>query len=516
MKQFTAPAKPETLTCDLCIIGAGAAGLNALFVAAQYLKPDARVVLIDRRDEPGGMWTDVYDFCRLHQPHPAFTVGNMDWSLSRPTHYLATGTEVATHLRQCLAKIEASVNLEVLFGHNVVRCEEGEAERGAMARIECEPVDGTEDLRIIEAKQVVKAIGFDVPTPEPLPLSSPSVVSTTPRNLAWESSDAAPVFIVGGGKTGMDTAHAMITRSPGRAVSLINGKGTVFVRRETFFPSGSRRWWDGQMIATFFRDMALRFDGSNEDEIFAHMSRNFTVTVPGSAENFFFGILSEEERDTIANGLNDIHNDYLTDVVDGQGGPEMVMRSGKRHAVPAGSVFVNCTGHLVRHSHAYEPYLSKSGAVLSITPRSLPHFLSTMSAYFLSHLFFSGKLAETPLYELDCEEIMKKGNRIYHTALMSLSFLNMLIMLRALPFKVFDQCGLDIDRLYPLHRRAVALLDLKLNSKRYIAHCRAALDRVRDRTGVRCGPLDYGTSPAETSNEMISNHELLRYMAAAE
>jgi cation diffusion facilitator CzcD-associated flavoprotein CzcO len=46
-------------TCDLCIVGAGLAGLNALFVASQYLSRDQKVILVDRRPRVGGMWVDT-------------------------------------------------------------------------------------------------------------------------------------------------------------------------------------------------------------------------------------------------------------------------------------------------------------------------------------------------------------------------------------------------------------------------------------------------------------------------
>jgi glycine/D-amino acid oxidase-like deaminating enzyme len=36
----------EVETCELCVIGAGIAGLNALFAASEYLKKTDKVVLI--------------------------------------------------------------------------------------------------------------------------------------------------------------------------------------------------------------------------------------------------------------------------------------------------------------------------------------------------------------------------------------------------------------------------------------------------------------------------------------
>ncbi|MEM9269646.1 MAG: NAD(P)-binding protein, partial [Pseudomonadota bacterium] len=74
---------------ELCVIGAGIAGLNALFVAQSYLPKGARVALVDRKSAPGGMWTETYDFVRLHKPHPMFTAGNIAWEGSRPRDHLA-------------------------------------------------------------------------------------------------------------------------------------------------------------------------------------------------------------------------------------------------------------------------------------------------------------------------------------------------------------------------------------------------------------------------------------------
>lgn len=491
MNENANETKVRAQTCEVCIIGAGIAGLNALYVATQYLKKTDRVIVIDKRDGPGGMWADVYDYARLHQPHPTFTVGDMPWNWGKSPDYLAKGWEVQEHLTHCYRTLCEKLEVLELFGHTVTHCDEIGGEGGAMVRIECEPEGGTGTPRVIHARKVIKALGFDVPRQEPLRFTSRGVVSTTPAELRGEEGfdRKAPAYVIGGGKTGMDTANALISDKADRSVTLINGRGAVFAERDTFFPPANRRWRDGTLVATAFRDLALAFNGANEDQAFDYLRRNFAIGVGKGRELFFFGILSRAERDKIESGLCDIVNDYLEDVVDGENGPEMVLRGGERRPVEPGSVFVNCTGHLLRHGHDYEPYLSPGGAVLTITPRSMAHFLSSVSAYFLSHLFFRGKLREAGLYEFDGESILKKNGRVYHTALISLSVMNLILMIQALPFRVVNRCGLDFDRLYPLPRRALALLDLKINGHRHVAHCRTALDRVRKLHGVRCGPL---------------------------
>ena len=57
------------MDCELCIVGAGYAALNALNAAAKYLNKGDRVVVIDRNETWGGQWLGQYDFVRLHQPY---------------------------------------------------------------------------------------------------------------------------------------------------------------------------------------------------------------------------------------------------------------------------------------------------------------------------------------------------------------------------------------------------------------------------------------------------------------
>ena len=105
---------------DLVVIGAGIAGLNALYAASEYLPEQARVLLLDQKPAPGGMWNTAYDFVRLHQPHPMFTVGNMSWNWNKPRDYLATRDEVQSHLAKSLDPVAAKVSLHMAFGQTVI------------------------------------------------------------------------------------------------------------------------------------------------------------------------------------------------------------------------------------------------------------------------------------------------------------------------------------------------------------------------------------------------------------
>jgi cation diffusion facilitator CzcD-associated flavoprotein CzcO len=54
MSTFQPRAGPErdaaVERCEVCIVGAGVSGLNALSVASQYLARDQNVIVVDRRE----------------------------------------------------------------------------------------------------------------------------------------------------------------------------------------------------------------------------------------------------------------------------------------------------------------------------------------------------------------------------------------------------------------------------------------------------------------------------------
>ena len=224
-----------TETCDVCIVGAGLAGMNALFVAAQYLRRDQRIVLIDRRQRLGGMWVDTYPYVRLHQPHPMFTAGDVRWTLDRERGYLASQPEILDHFEHCLTVIREQAIVDDLLGWEM----ESDVETDGAVRVTCRGADGRR--RVITTPRLIKAYGFGVTPNAPLEIRSDAVRSVSPDFCDVRTGDIAasdaPVWVIGGGKTGMDTCHALITSHPGREVNLVAGAGTFFLNRDKAFPA---------------------------------------------------------------------------------------------------------------------------------------------------------------------------------------------------------------------------------------------------------------------------------------
>ena len=435
-------------------MGAGIAGLNALFVASQYLSRDQKVILVDRRQRVGGMWVDTYPYVRLHQPHAMFTAGNIKWTLGQDRSYLATKGEVLDHFEHCLNVIKQRVQVDEFFGWTL----ESHDETDGIVRITCRSSDG--QLLVVEAKRLIKAYGFRVVPNDPLEISSERVQSVSPdfcdmRGDEMRASDT-PVWIIGGGKTAMDTAHALITEYPGREVNLVAGSGTFFLNRDRFFPAGARRWWGGKHLEQSRPGSVSSFRRHQRDRCRELVSR------------YLRHVVNPRDRQLPAGRAFRIgeQDDRRRPERRDHGPPRGCRRPQRRHraGVPKRVHQGDPTGQLDRELHGirlprrprpYEPYVSPSGAVLSIQPRSATLHLTSFMGYFMTHLLFLGKIRDIPLYELDMQDLRKKSNAAFPYRAFTLAQYNLSLISDSVPTKVFLDCGLDFDRWYPLPRRMV-------------------------------------------------------------
>ncbi len=477
--------------CALCIVGGGVAGLNALFSASVHLTKRDRVVLIEKNPRVGGMWTETYDYVRLHQPHPMFTAGNIPWTLGREPAHLASKPEVLDHLQHCLEVLRERVDLVELYGHAYTGHDEVATPGGTEVVVRYTDAAGAPaELR---ADRLIKSFGYRIEQNDPLPVSSERVHSVAPHEEAFlgpalAASDA-PVFVVGGGKTGMDTVYDLVRRVPGREVHLLAGAGTVFTNRDRSFPAGAKRWWSGHTGFRLFRDFALHYNGDNEQEATDWYRRTHGLCLNDQCKQFMFGVLSEHENETISKGLAGLHMEYFADAVDEGAATRLHFRSGGSLAIPAGSWIVNTSGHIMKQPRPYEPYLSDRGAVLSIQPTSAVHFLTTVASYFLTHLFMLGTIETLPLYELNQQDLLLKNKRAWAPACATQALYNTMLIAGSAPPEVLRDFGLNFDLWFPTYRRLLDFAVLKRNASAYGAHCRATLDRVAERYGIESGVL---------------------------
>ena len=165
-----------------------------------------------------------------------------------------------------------------------------------------------------------------------------------------------PVWIIGAGKTAMGNAraHHRLSRPRGQ---LAGRRGTFFHDREKFFPDRMHRWWTGTMVSTIAEEIAHRFDGTNEDELWSWHRVRYGLWSTPQTGNFVLGVLSREDG-TIRSGLSRALDDHFVDVVNG---PRTTLRSGASLPITPGSWLVNRTGCHREPEVSYEPFSSPGG-----------------------------------------------------------------------------------------------------------------------------------------------------------
>ncbi len=437
-----------------------------------------------------GCGLNTYPYVRLHQPHPFFTAADIKWTMGADRAYLAAKDEVLDHFSHCVDVVKGRVGLDEWLGTELLSHEAGKE----TIRLTCRSADGTP--RLAETKRLIKAPGLAVEPNQPLALSSDRVHSVSPDFCDVRTGEiaesSAPVWVIGGGKTAMDTAHALIKAHPGREVNILAGSGTFFGCRDKLFPTGARRWWGGRRGVPLFLEWSRRFDGTNERGAMDWYRSTVGVTPTDGARNFVFGLLSEAEARTIRSGVTDMVGDHLIDAVDRGGEVELLLRSGATRQIKPGSWLVNCTGYVFNeHSEhpPYEPYVSRDGNVGVISTRSAIALLTSFGGYYLAHLMMLGQLGELPLYQLDGDELARQSREAWACAAVTTHLYNTSLIADNAPREVLSQNRLNLDRWYPSHRYIFGAVQFTRAYRREREHWRRALDRVQERFDVQCSPI---------------------------
>jgi hypothetical protein len=198
----------RSLEADYLVVGAGATGMA--FTDALIAESDASVVLVDRRDAPGGHWNDAYPFVRLHQPSAFYGVNSVhlgrdriDQSgLNAGFYEQATGAQVRQYFRRVLEEVLLpSGQVTFLGGHEHV----GQDHNGHRL-----VSSSGEDVRV-RARKVVDATYLHTELPATHPPGfeiEPGARVVTPTELVDVVQDgllADGFTVIGAGKTAADT-----------------------------------------------------------------------------------------------------------------------------------------------------------------------------------------------------------------------------------------------------------------------------------------------------------------------
>lgn len=200
------PSTP--LETDYLVVGAGAMGLA--FADTLFDETDARILLVDRHERPGGHWNHAYPFVRLHQPSAFYGVdsrplgrGTKDtegWN--RGMYELPTGAEVLDYF-------DALVHERLLPSGRVQYLPRTDwLGRSADGTHRVTGLDDGRERRIVVRRKLVLAThtGTEVPATHPPSYAVQPGVALVPPNALGRVDTSPPRYtVVGGGKTGADT-----------------------------------------------------------------------------------------------------------------------------------------------------------------------------------------------------------------------------------------------------------------------------------------------------------------------
>lgn len=191
--------------CDYLVVGAGASGMAFVDTLLLHSESPVSVVMVDKREQPGGHWNDAYEYATLHQPARNYGVESAkleDLALSNDERR-ATKAEVLAYYRSVLASWKSK-------GHEVefVGGSSFDFQTGAYTQTgQSAPVTVDVAKKVVDARYTANDIPLHVPPRFAYDADKLDVIP--PNELAARGTAGSAAqrhyVVLGAGKTGQDT-----------------------------------------------------------------------------------------------------------------------------------------------------------------------------------------------------------------------------------------------------------------------------------------------------------------------
>jgi hypothetical protein len=206
----------RVIEADYLTIGAGAAAMA--FADEIVSHSTSSLVIVDRRDNPGGHWNDAYPFVRLHQPSEFYGVNSRELGqqvkyvsgVNKGLYNLASGSEVLAYYDQVMQqRFLPSGRVQYFPMCNVIS--DSQFESIATGQV----------YSFVARKAIVDAAyyTFEIPSTHPPKYTvAPGVRCISPNQLPKAAGPTDNYVVVGAGKTAMDAGLWLLERgiSPDR------------------------------------------------------------------------------------------------------------------------------------------------------------------------------------------------------------------------------------------------------------------------------------------------------------
>jgi hypothetical protein len=192
----------RTLETDYLVIGGGAAGMA--FTDTLVTESDAQVVMVDRRNAPGGHWNDAYPFVRLHQPSFYYGVnsaplGNDAINSTGPEagmYERATGIEIRAYYERVMNQHLIPTGQVRFFPQH-----DYAGDHRIVSRLSGETIDIKVRKKLVDASY----LSPEIPATTAPPFEVEAGASVVPvHRLAQLDAKPERFVIIGAGKTAMD------------------------------------------------------------------------------------------------------------------------------------------------------------------------------------------------------------------------------------------------------------------------------------------------------------------------
>ncbi len=204
-------AATDTLQCDYLVVGAGASGMSFVDTLLLHAPEPVSVVLLDKREQPGGHWNDAYDFVKLHQPARNYGVESraLEDGVKHP-ELLASRADILAYYRATLDGWIAKGHKVEFIGNAAFDFDAGVATRaGAQSKVGA-------GAKVVDARYTENDLPLLVP---PRFSFSASRIDLIPPNELPARAEAVPSVasmqrycVLGAGKTGQDTMLYLRTK----------------------------------------------------------------------------------------------------------------------------------------------------------------------------------------------------------------------------------------------------------------------------------------------------------------
>jgi len=363
-------------TADYLVVGAGASGMS--FVDVMLEETDATFLMVDRRDAPGGHWTDAYPFVRLHQPAQTYGVNSRPLGRGRTEqvgtnkgfYELSSGREIARYYESLMADVFLETGrvtflpLTDFVGDGVVR--------NLLSGDECQV---TVTKKLVDATPMMTTI----PMTHKRKFSVSEGVECVPPNLLPLRAAGHEHFVIlGAGKTAMDAISWLLDHGcPGSAISWVMPRDSWTLRREAVQPG--IEFFDGT-IRTMAGLYEVAAKAETAEDFYAGAERigymrRFSDEVKPSM--FHAALLTDADAQRLR-GIDDVIRLGRVRSVE----PGRLQLAGGERAIPLGSLIVDCTASAVADNvNRFEPVFSEGKIALHMVRQFQPCFSAGLIAY---------------------------------------------------------------------------------------------------------------------------------------